>query len=145
MCDTTLHIPQLLDAARAGDAAARERILSRYQAWLRILAKIQLDGDFRGKFDASDIAQQTLLEACRDLEQFRGGTESEFLAWLRQILAHVLSHEIRRYRGTRQREIGREVSVEQSLAQSSQRLGNMLAVSASSPSTSNAARLPWPD
>ena len=134
MCDTTLHIPQLLDAARAGDAAARERILSRYQAWLRILAKIQLNGDFRGKFDASDIAQQTLLEACRDLEQFRGGTESEFLAWLRQILAHVLSHEIRRYRGTRQREIGREVSVEQSLAQSSQRLGNMLAVSASSPS-----------
>ena len=134
MSDTTSHTSQLLDAARAGDAAARARILSRYQSWLRILARIQLDGDFRGKFDASDIAQQTLLEACRDLPQFRGGTESEFLAWLRQILAHVLSHEIRRFRGTQQRDIGREVSLEQSLAQSSQRLGDMLAVSGSSPS-----------
>ncbi len=134
MSDTTLHISQLLDAARGGDAAAQARILARYQSWLRILARLQLDGDFRGKFDASDIAQQTLLEACRDLEQFRGGTEAEFLAWLRQILAHVLSHEIRRYRGTQQRDIGREVSLEQSLAQSSHRLGDMLAVSGSSPS-----------
>jgi RNA polymerase sigma-70 factor (ECF subfamily) len=56
------------------------------------------------------------------------------LAWLRQVLAHVLGHEFRRYAGTQQRDVAREVSLEQSLAQSSQRLGDMLAVSGSSPS-----------
>ena len=119
---------------RDGDDEARARILARYQAWLHVLAQTQIGGRFRGKFDASDIVQQTLLEACRDLPQFRGGTEAELLAWLRQILAHVLGHEFRRYAGTQQRDIGREVSLEQSLAQSSQRLGDMLAAPDTSPS-----------
>jgi RNA polymerase sigma-70 factor (ECF subfamily) len=78
--------------------------------------------------------QQTLLEAFRDLPKFRGSSEGELLAWLRQILAHVLAHEIRRYRGTQQRDIDQEVSLEQTLAQSSQRLAQVLADSGSSPS-----------
>jgi len=125
---------RLTDAAREGDAAAREEVLLRYQPWLNLLARLEVDTQFQGKFDASDIVQQTLLEACRDLPQFRGQTEAELLAWLRQILAHVLAHEVRRYAGTQQRNIAREVALEQSLAQSSQRLGEMLAASGSSPS-----------
>ena len=134
MSDSTAGLPELLANLRGGDAAARARVLARYQAWLHVLAAAQIGGRYRGKFDASDIVQQTLLEACRDLPQFRGGTEAELLAWLRQVLAHVLGHEFRRYAGTQQRDVAREVSLEQSLAQSSQRLGDMLAASDSSPS-----------
>jgi RNA polymerase sigma-70 factor, ECF subfamily len=134
MNDTPSNLLALLDAARKGDVEARAKILDRYQSWLRVLARMQIDGRFQGKFDASDIVQQTLLEACRDLRQFRGQTEAELLAWLRQILAHVLSHEFRRFAGTQQRDIAHEVSLEQSLAQSSQRMGDMLAVLGSSPS-----------
>ena len=123
MSDSTSNLSPLFDALRDGDAAARAKLLARYQSWLQLLARMQIDGRFRGKFDASDIVQQTLLEACRDLPKFRGGTEAELLAWLRQVLAHVLGHEFRRYAGTQQRDVGREVSLEQSLAQSSQRLG----------------------
>jgi RNA polymerase sigma-70 factor (ECF subfamily) len=124
----------LLNALRQGDAAAQGEILLRYQPWLRLLARLQIDSRFQGKFDASDIVQQTLLEACRDLPQFRGTTEAELRAWLRQILAHVLAHEIRRYHGTQQRDVDREVSLDQALAESSQRLGDMLAAPGSSPS-----------
>jgi RNA polymerase sigma-70 factor, ECF subfamily len=46
----------------------------------------------------------------------------------------VLAHEIRRYHGTAQRDVGREVSLEQALAESSQRLDDMLAAPGSSPS-----------
>ncbi len=134
MSDSTSNLSPLFDALRDGDAAARAKLLARYQSWLQLLARMQIDGRFRGKFDASDIVQQTLLEACRDLPKFRGGTEGELLAWLRQVLAHVLGHEFRRYAGTQQRDVGREVSLEQSLAQSSQRLGDMLAAPGSSPS-----------
>ena len=56
------------------------------------------------------------------------------MAWLRQILAHVLAHEVRRYAGTRGRDVGREVSLEQALAESSRRLGEALAAPGSSPS-----------
>jgi RNA polymerase sigma-70 factor (ECF subfamily) len=131
---------RLLEALRQGDVAAQGNVLLRYEHWLRLLARLQIDTRFQGKFSDSDIVQQTLLEACRDLPKFRGRTEAELLAWLRQILAHVLAHEIRRYHGTQQRDIDREISLEEALAQSSQRLGDVLAISGSSPSEKAAAR-----
>lgn len=135
-----LPLPRLLHALRQGDTAAQGELLLRFQPWLRLLARLQLESRFQGKFDASDIVQQTLLEACRALAQFRGNTEAELAAWLRQILAHVLAHEMRRYQGTQQRDLAREVSLEQELAQSSQRLGALLAAPGSSPSEQAARR-----
>jgi len=134
MSDSSATLARLLDALRRGEPAAQAEVLVRYQPWLRILARLQLDRRFQGKFDASDIVQLTMLEACRAFPQFRGTTEAELTAWLRQVLARVLAHEIRRYQGTRQRDVDREVSFEQALADSSQRLGDMLAASGSSPS-----------
>jgi RNA polymerase sigma-70 factor (ECF subfamily) len=137
MANSSTSLARLLEALRRRDAAAQGELLMRYHPWLNLLARLQIDSQFQGKFDASDIVQQTLLEACRDLPQFRGQSEAELLAWLRQILAHVMAHEVRRYVGTQQRDLAREVSLEhleQSLAQSSRRLGDLLAASASSPS-----------
>lgn len=113
---------------------ADPEILQRYRPWLLLLARMEIDGQFQGKFDASDVVQQTMLEAVRGLPKFRGGTEAEMLAWLRQVLAHVLAHEIRRYRGTQQRNVGREVSLEQSLTQSATRLRDMMVAPGTSPS-----------
>jgi RNA polymerase sigma-70 factor (ECF subfamily) len=134
MSNSTPNLSRLLAELRDGDAEARAKTLARYHAWLRVLAQTQIGGRFRGKFDASDIVQQTLLEACRDLPQFRGNSEAELLAWLRQVLAHVLAHEFRRYAGTQKRDFASEVSLEQSLAQSSQHLVDMLAAPDTSPS-----------
>jgi RNA polymerase sigma-70 factor (ECF subfamily) len=133
-------LTRLLDALRQGDPGAKGQLLLRYQPWLQLLARLHAESRFQGKFDPSDIVQQTLLEAFRALPQFRGQTEPELKAWLRQILAHALAHEIRRYRGTQQRDLAREVSLEEALAQSSQRLENMLAASGSSPSQQAAQR-----
>jgi RNA polymerase sigma-70 factor (ECF subfamily) len=109
-------------------------MLQRYRPWLHLLARMEIDERFGGKFDASDVVQQTMLEAVRGLPQFRGGTEAELLAWLRQVLAHVLGHEIRRYRGTQQRDINREIPLEQSLAQSATSLRDMMVAPGTSPS-----------
>jgi RNA polymerase sigma-70 factor (ECF subfamily) len=134
MADSSDALLRLLDALRRGESAAQSEVLVRYQPWLRILARLQLGRRFQGKFDASDVVQLTMLEACRAFPQFRGTTEAELTAWLRQVLARVLAHEVRRYGGTEQRDVDREVSLEQALAESSRRLGEMLAASGSSPS-----------
>ncbi len=108
--------------------------LERYRSWLGLLARLQVEPQFRAKFDSSDIVQQTMLEAVRDWPKFRGGTEAELAAWLRQILAHVLLHEMRRFGGAQRRDLGREVSLEQAMAESSRRLGDLLAAPDTSPS-----------
>ena len=93
-----------------------------------------MDHGYQGKFDASDLVQQTLIEAWKSAEQFRGQTEAERMAWLRQILAHVLAHEVRRYFGTLKRNADREVSFEESLEQSSRRWQGFCDSAMSSPS-----------
>jgi RNA polymerase sigma-70 factor (ECF subfamily) len=134
MAEPDPSLVRLFQALRGGDATAQGELLLRYQPWLKLLARLQLDSRFQGKFDPSDMVQQTFLEAYRAFPQFRGQSEPELRAWLRQILAHVLAHEIRRYHGTQQRDLDREVSLDQALEQSSQRLGDLLAAPGSSPS-----------
>ena len=108
--------------------------LDRFRPWLVLLARMQLAGRLGAKLDASDVAQQALLEACRALPQFRGSTEAELIAWLRSILAGVLAHEVRRYAATQARDLAREVSLDAELAASSCRLAHVLADSGPSPS-----------
>ena len=130
----------LLNHARLGNAPAQGDLLRRFEPWLRLLARVQLDSHFAAKFDASDVVQQTLLAAVKAFPQFRGSSDAELTAWLRQILAHALAHEIRRYRGTAKRDIMQEVSLDAALARSSQRLGSMMAESGPSPSQQAASR-----
>lgn len=124
----------LLNDARRGEGAAQGELLRRFEPWLRLLARMQVESRFTAKFDASDIVQQTLLHAVQAFPQFRGSTQAELTAWLRQILAHALAHEIRRYHGTAKRDITQELSLEAELAQSSQRIGSLLAASGPTPS-----------
>lgn len=118
--------------------------LMRYEAWLRLLARNEIDSRFAGKFDPSDAVQQTLLEAWKGWDEFRGIQEPQRLAWLRQILAHQLAHLARYFGGTQKRDIAREFSIDQTLCQSAQRLDALLPGRDPSPSalaTANEQRL----
>src|SRR2546423_15240757 len=97
---------QLLAAVRAGgDEEALGRLLERYRAYLTLLARLQIGRRLQGKADPADMVQETFLEAARHFGQFRGTTEPEFAAWLRQILAACLAHLGRRYYGTQARDV----------------------------------------
>lgn len=88
-------------------------ILQLYWNYLHLLAEAQLDRRLRVRFSPSDLVQETLMEAHRDFQQFRGTTEAEFLAWLRQILVHNLLVAVRRHLEAGKRDIRREISLEQ--------------------------------
>jgi RNA polymerase sigma-70 factor, ECF subfamily len=100
--------------------------------YLRTLARMQVETHLQAKIDASDIVQQTMLEAHRGAERFQGTTEQELRAWLRRILAHNLADEVRRFRREK-RNAGLEQSLEAKLAESSVGLERCLAGNFSSP------------
>jgi RNA polymerase sigma-70 factor, ECF subfamily len=130
----------LLEQARGGDLGALGRLLEGYRDYLTLLARVQIGRRLRGKVDAADLAQETFLEAHRAFGRFRGATEGELAAWLREILAATISHLLRRYCGTEQRDIRLERSLAEELDQSSRVLGQALAAPGSSPSQQAARR-----
>jgi RNA polymerase sigma-70 factor (ECF subfamily) len=104
-----------------GDSGTPEARFARYRSYLRFLARLQLDPRLLGKLDPSDVVQQTLLEAYTDREQFRGTTDAQWLAWLRQLLAHNLADALKAFRQAK-RDVGREQSLEAAIQASSARL-----------------------
>src|SRR5947209_19596393 len=103
---------ELLGRARAGGGLALGQLLELYRSYLALLARLQIGRRLRGKVDAADLVQDTFLEAHRHFAGFRGTTEAEFVSWLRGILAANLANLVRRYLGTR----GRDVRLERELA-----------------------------
>jgi RNA polymerase sigma-70 factor (ECF subfamily) len=57
------------------------------------------------------LVQETFVEAQHDFGRFRGSTEAELLAWLRQVLVNRLHNLVRQYKDTAKRDIGREVAL----------------------------------
>src|SRR3954470_4717586 len=102
----------LLDQARAGSPLATGQLLEAYTGYLTLLARVQIGRRLQGKADAGDIVQEVFLEAHRQMRNFRGTTEAELLAWLRRILAGQIALMLRRYLGTK----GRDVKLERELA-----------------------------
>jgi RNA polymerase sigma-70 factor (ECF subfamily) len=114
------------------DDVPRRRSLEAYRSYLLLLARMQLDGGARHRIDASDIVQQTLLEAHVKADQFRGD-DSALAAWLRQALVNNLRDAWRALRKAK-RDIRREQALPEAVERSSARLEGMLAAPQSSPS-----------
>jgi RNA polymerase sigma-70 factor (subfamily 1) len=87
-----------------------------YRGYLLLMAQTQLYtySRLRHKISASDIVQETLLQAHVALPQFHGATEVEFQVWLRRILANKLTDAVRHHRALK-RDAGLEKSLNQSL------------------------------
>jgi len=135
MSDTPdLEPLRLLADARAGREDALGRLLGLYRNYLALLARLQLDGKLQSKVDASDLVQEAFLEAYRDFPSFRGTTEKELLAWLRQILVTNLANVVRHFVGTQRRDVRLECSIAAGIDQSSQALERSLPAQQSSPS-----------
>jgi RNA polymerase sigma-70 factor, ECF subfamily len=110
MGDTeSVRFSVLIEGARRGDAECRDRLFSLCRSYLGFIARSQVETWLRRKVDASDLVQETMLEACRDFDRFDGRTEQEWLAWLKRIMTHNAADFVRRYRGTAKRAAGREV------------------------------------
>ena len=103
---------QRLAAAREGSPEALGQALQACRGYLLLLAERELEPELRGKGGASDLVQETFLEAQKDFAHFQGNSEDELRAWLRQILLHNLANFTRRYRATAKRRLGREVALE---------------------------------
>jgi RNA polymerase sigma-70 factor (ECF subfamily) len=112
------------------DDPARDWHPERYRDYLYLLSRVGIDRRLRPLADSSDVVQQTLLRAHERIDQFRGTTEAELLAWLRTILSRQLADVARRAFQPHGEE---GQSLEAAVEQSSARLASWLADEQPSP------------
>jgi RNA polymerase sigma-70 factor (ECF subfamily) len=113
IADSSIRPSELIEQARNGSSLAVGRLLELYLHYLKILATTQLDQKLRHRVSPSDIVQETVCEAHRDFHQFRGGSEREFVAWLRKILVNNLARVVERHVLAGKRDVRREFSLQQ--------------------------------
>lgn len=103
---------KMISRVRSGNNEALGELLQLYRNYLTVLATTQVDNRLRRRMSTSDLVQETMLAAHRDFAQFRGGSEGELVAWLRQILCNCLSHAVEKHVHAQKRDLRREVALE---------------------------------
>lgn len=112
---------------------ANHETLDQFRSYLYLLARAHLSPRVHQQVDASDLVQQTLMDAHAKKSQFRGSTDAERAAWLRKILTCNLADAIRHQRRAK-RDVSRQRSLEVEIDGSFRRAESWLAVSQPSPS-----------
>ncbi|MBW3597212.1 MAG: sigma-70 family RNA polymerase sigma factor [Planctomycetes bacterium] len=104
-----------------------------FRDYLRVLARQALPRSLREKVDESDVVQETLLQAYRKRDEFRGNSQAEFLAWLRRILERQLCDVQRKFHRDK-RDVAREREIHGILERSSQRFDRSILANQPTPS-----------
>jgi len=98
--------------ARGGSTEALGQMMEAFRQYLLLVANQELPSGLHAKIGASDLVQQTFLEAQRGFGQFAGTSGEELRAWLRRILLNNVANVRRHYHNTDKRDVGREVSLD---------------------------------
>ena len=127
----------LIGQARLGSKSSLGSLLDQYRNYLMVLASSQIEKRLRRRVSPSDVVQETMLRAHKNFVQFRGTTEPELLAWLRQILVNNLARFVEQHVLAARRDVRREVSVQRlgaALEKSTVQLAALVPAHGNSPS-----------
>src|SRR4051794_37311480 len=91
---TTTSVPSVeadrfeasIQEASSGSLDTLGTLFDGCRQYLLLVANHAMEPDLLRKADASDIVQETFLEAQRSFPHFRGRTKPELISWLRRIL-----------------------------------------------------------
>ncbi len=126
---------ELVRRAASGDRRALDQLLDRYRERLRQMVALYMDRRLASRIDASDVVQEALVEAARQLSEYVDKRPKPFYVWLRQLAWERLIDLSRRHIRARCRSVQDEVAWPRPLPEeSAMGLAERLAASGTSPS-----------
>src|SRR5436190_9861831 len=98
----------LLKQLAAGDAKAADALLARHRDRLKKMVSCRMDPRLAARVSPSDVVQETLITAARDLESYAKARPMPFYPWLRRLAWNRLMDLQRRHLYRKKRAVGRE-------------------------------------
>lgn len=111
MTETGTPIDELLQRAKAGDAAALGDLFAHYRDRLRKMIRLRLDRRVAGRLDPSDVLQDAYLDVARRFAGYVAAPRVPFYVWLRELTGQRLIDLHRQHLGARMRDAAQEVSL----------------------------------
>ena len=106
----------LVREASAGGPAQLGEYLQRHRERLKRMVELRINARVRARVDASDVIQEANIEAFERVEEYLEDPSVPFYVWLRFITLQKVAQLHRRHLGTKLRDAGREISLQQSPA-----------------------------
>jgi RNA polymerase sigma-70 factor, ECF subfamily len=103
-----LEIEALVERACHGDRAACEQLLDRHRPQLRRMVAVRMDRRLAARVDPSDVVQETMARAARDLSDYLRSRPVPLSVWLRQIACERLADVHRLHIRSQRRSVTRE-------------------------------------
>jgi RNA polymerase sigma-70 factor (subfamily 1) len=95
----------MLDRVAAGNSPALEQLLSLHRPYLKRVIEMRMEPALRTRVDASDVAQETQIMICKNIEQFISDRPTSFRIWIRQKALDQLRDQQRRHFTTKKRSV----------------------------------------
>jgi RNA polymerase sigma-70 factor (ECF subfamily) len=108
MASPTRDTDVLIGRVRNGDNSARQELLTRHRDRLRRMIAIRMDRRLAPRLDPSDIVQDVLADADRELSDYLRRRPVPFYPWLRQLAWDRLVEVHRRHVRAGKRSVKRE-------------------------------------
>lgn len=107
----------LLKLAAGGDSDALGRLLESHRHRLERIVRVRLDHRVQSRMNASDVIQETCIEAGERLREYLENPEVPFFVWLRYLAQQRLQQLHRHHLGRQIRDANRERSIGQNDSQ----------------------------
>ena len=102
---------ELLQRANGGDRNALGELMEIYRPKIQRVIEFRIDSGLRGRVDASDVLQETFVEAVRRFDYFLQNKKTSLFLWLRFLALQKLDELYRHHFGAQKRDANREVSI----------------------------------
>jgi RNA polymerase sigma-70 factor (ECF subfamily) len=108
MTNSEPNTDDLVRLAVAGDASAMGLLLERHRDRLAKMVEVRMDPRLHGRFDPSDVVQESLAAASQRISRYADERPLPFYPWLRQIAWEKLVHLHDRHLRAAKRSVARE-------------------------------------
>ncbi|MDB5389545.1 MAG: polymerase subunit sigma [Planctomycetaceae bacterium] len=111
MSDTEQDIQPLLDRLGRGETEVMGELFVHFQERLWRMVDLRLDRRLGGRVSASDVVQETYIDAQKRVQHFLAKPDMPFFVWLRLVASQRLIDVHRQHLGAQMRDAGQEVSL----------------------------------
>jgi RNA polymerase sigma-70 factor, ECF subfamily len=110
--EATSDFRAVIDDAHSGSAGALGKLFDECRVYLLLVANKKLERCLQAKVGASDLVQETFLQAQAIFDRFEGHSKQELLAWLKRILEFKLAQATRTFVVAQKRKAAKEIPID---------------------------------